>query len=75
MPGRAAERISTASGGSARVFSCITTASQPSGTGAPVMMRAQVPGVSATVGRRPATTVSTMRSRTGTCVTSAARTA
>ena len=47
------------------VSSTMTMASEPSGTGAPVMIRIASPGPTGTVGAFPAGSSSTIRSRTG----------
>ena len=57
------------------VRSTITTASAPSGIGAPVMIRIASPGPTATVGAAPAARVPTTASSTGAPAVSAARTA
>ena len=68
-------RIFTLSVPTRSVSSTMTTQSQPSGIGAPVIMRIAVPGVTAMVGAAPAASSPITRNSTGTFATSDDRTA
>ena len=74
-PTDAAVRIVTFDSPTRSVSSTITTASQPSGMGAPVMMRIAVPGRTASVATPPAASSPITSRVTGTWATSWARTA